>query len=50
MLRVKTFISCYRTPRPRKGFRRVLEGVLEGVSQGVLEGVSEGSLKVLEGF
>ena len=37
----KTFISCYRTPRPRKGFRRVPEGVLEGVS--------EGSLKVLEG-
>ena len=32
---IKTFISCYRTPGPRKGFRRVSEGV------------SEGSLKVL---
>ena len=53
---VKTFISCHRTPRPRKGFRRVLEGVpwrgLWRVSEGflkgfrrVLEGVSRGPLQ-----
>ena len=50
-LKVKTFISCYRTPGPRKGFRRSSEGVSEGVSEGflkgfcrVLEGVSRGPL------
>ena len=41
----KTFISCCRTPRPRKGFRRVPEGVPEGVPERVPEGVSEGFLK-----
>ena len=44
--RVKTFISCYRTPGPQKGFRRGLEGVSEGVS----EGFSKGSRRALEGF
>ena len=29
-LKTKIFISCYRTPGPRKGFRRVSEGVSEG--------------------
>ena len=49
---VKTFISCHRTPRPRKGFRRVSEGYQKGSLKGSLK-VSEGSLKgfrrVLEG-
>ena len=38
---VKTFISCYRTPGPRKGS----EGVFEGVSEGFLKGFR----RVLEG-
>ena len=41
----KTFISCYRTPRPWKGFRRVSEGV----SERSLEGSLKGFKKVLEG-
>ena len=40
--RVKTFISCYRTPGPQKGFRR-------GVSEGVPKGFSKGFRRVLEG-
>ena len=36
--RVKTFISCYRTPGPQKGFRRVAEGVSEGFSKGFRRG------------
>ena len=44
--RFKTFISCYRTPGPQKGFRRVSERVSEGVS----EGFSEGFRRVLEGL
>ena len=43
--KVKTFISCYRTPGPQKGCRRVSEGVPEGVS----EGLSKGFRRVLEG-
>ena len=42
---VKTFVSCYRTPGPQKGFRRGFEGVSEGVSEGfskVLEGCQKG--------
>ena len=35
---LKTFISCYRTPGPQKGFRRVLEGVSEGVPEGFSKG------------
>ena len=31
---IKTFISCYRTPRPRKGFRRGLEGLYKGFRGG----------------
>ena len=42
---LKTFISCYRTPGPQKGFERVSEGVSEGVS----EAFSKGSGRVLEG-
>ena len=41
----KTFISCYRTPAPQKGFRRGSEGVSEGFS----EGLSKGLRRVLEG-
>ena len=37
-LKVKTFISCYRTPGPRKGFRRVSEGVSEGSLKGFRRG------------
>ena len=43
---VKTFISCYRTPRPWKGFR----GVSERVSEGLSEAFSKGFRRVLEGF
>ena len=45
-LRVKTFIFCYRTPGPQKGFRRVSQGASEGVSEGFSKGfrrASEGS-------
>ena len=42
---LKTFISCYRTPGPQKGFRRVSEGVSGGDS----EGFSKGFRRVLEG-
>ena len=38
----KTFISCYRTPGPWKGFGRVSEGVSEGVFEGVSEGFQKG--------
>ena len=48
---IKTFVSCYRTPGPRKGFRRVSEGVSEGVSElflkgfrRVFDGISRGPL------
>ena len=42
---VKTFISCYRTPRPQKGFWSVSEGSLKGfgfwrVLESVLKGLS----------
>ena len=47
--RVTTSISCYRTPGPQKGFRRVSEGVPEGVSEGVSEGFFKGSRRVSEG-
>ena len=48
-IRIKTFISCYRTPGPHKGFRRVSEGFSEGVSEGVSEGFSKGFRRVSEG-
>ena len=48
--KVKTFISCCRTPRPQKGFRRVSEGFEKGVSEGVSEGFSKVFRRVLEGF
>ena len=41
-LRVKTFISCCRTPGPQKGCRRASEGESEGFPKGfrrVLEGI-----------
>ena len=45
---LKTFISCYRTPRTPEG---VSEGVSEGASEGVSEGVSERVFEgVFEGF
>ena len=47
--RFTTFISCYRTPGPQKGFRRVSEGVFEGVSEGVFEGFLKGFRRVSEG-
>ena len=40
--KLKTFISCYRTPRPQKGSWRVPEGVSERVSEGVSEGLLKG--------
>ena len=36
---VKTFISCYRTPGPQKGFRRVSEGFQKGSLKGSLKGL-----------
>ena len=42
---LKTFISCYRTPGPRKGFGRVSEGFQKGSLKGfrkVSEGFSKG--------
>ena len=38
---LKTFIPCYRTPGPQKGFRRVSQGVSDGVSEGGFEGVKK---------
>ena len=42
VLKLKTFISCYRTPRPEKGFWRFSEGVFEGVSEGFSHLSAEG--------
>ena len=40
---LKTFISCYRTPRPQKGFQKgFLKGSLKGFRR-VLEGFRKGS-------
>ena len=43
--RITTFISCYRTPGPQKGFRRVSEFL-----KGSLKGSLKGFRRVLEGF
>ena len=42
------FRSCYRTPGPQKGFRRVSEAVSEGVFEGFSKGFRRGQPRTLQ--